>query len=97
MQNLVRRGYPVGVTTQEIQSFIQRLMRRELKKGELSTLTTRDLDDINAHLAAYASADLAVHGSYRPLSATFRPSSAAQRLKRTFSEAEILAEFGVFE
>lgn len=87
----------MGVITQEIQSFIQRLMRRELKEGELSTLTTRDLDDINAYLAAYASADLAVYGSCRPLSATFRPSSAVEKPKQSFSEEEILAEFGVLE
>ena len=49
-----RSSYHTCMTRSEIASFIQRLMRRELGDGELSALTTRDLDDINTYLAERA-------------------------------------------
>lgn len=82
------------MTTPEIRSFIQRLTRRELIPGELAALTTRDLDNINAYLAECAEVSRAPYGYGRGVaSATFRSGPAAPR--RTYSEAEILAEFGV--
>ncbi|CAA9588456.1 MAG: hypothetical protein AVDCRST_MAG86-4110 [uncultured Truepera sp.] len=82
------------MTTPEIRSFIQRLTRRELIPGELAALTTRDLDDINAYLAECAEVTRAPYGYGGGLaSATSRSDPAAPR--RTYTEAEILAEFGV--
>lgn len=76
----------------EIHSFIQRLLRRELKPGELSALTTRDLRDINFHLAEYANTDRSLGNKVTGLSAASRRSP-----KRSYSEEEILLEFGVLE
>ena len=53
------------MTRTEIASFIQRLMRRELGDGELSALTTRDLDDINTYLAERAKASRAAQQNTR--------------------------------
>lgn len=90
------------MTTDEIKSFIQRLMRRELEAGELAGLTTRDLGDINAYLAAHARAGL---GGGNDTPDRFKPDgllslSEPGRIttaKRTYTEAEILAEFGVLD
>ena len=79
------------MTSDEIHSFIQRLVRRELEPGELSALTTRDLGDINVYLAEYANTDL---GSGVD---TLVPALGTQTAKRTYSEEEILLEFGVLE
>lgn len=99
----------MAVTTDEIKSFIQRLMRRELEAGELADLTTRDLGDINAYLAEHAQADLAKRGN---TSDVLEPNMLEpDRCKpgkvpkprltgtatRTYSEEEILAEFGVLD
>lgn len=77
------------MTSREIHSFIQRLLRRELKDGELLALTTRDLGEINLHIAKYGETDLCL--STKILSATEQPP------KCTCSEEEILLEFGVLE
>ena len=74
------------MTTPEIASFIQRLMRRELCEGELSALTTRDLDDINTYLAERAKANRAKIGVEK-----LPTLKAAQ----TYSEREILSELGI--
>ena len=93
------------MTTPEIASFIQRLMRRELCEGELSALTTRDLDDINTYLAERAKANRAARPSSLPKSQSAQQ-SVQQRVKtvqqglqtlkdtRTYSEREILQELG---
>jgi hypothetical protein len=91
----------MAVTTDEIKSFIQRLMRRELEAGELADLTTRDLGDINAYLAAHTQADLAAcddtpNGFPGGLGSLSRPGTTTAT-KRTYTEAEILAEFGVLD
>lgn len=85
------------MTTPEIKSFVQRLIRRELRPGELAALTTRDLDDINTYLAECAEVNLADYGysSMGVVGATFRPSLVTAHPKRSYSEEEILAEFGV--
>jgi hypothetical protein len=71
------------MTTAEIETFVQRLQRRELGSAELSALTTRDLDDINAYLAARL-------GALRnPSPKRTGPASRHHE----YSEAEILAEF----
>lgn len=79
------------MTTPEITLFIQRLMRRELLEGELSALTTRDLDDINTYLAERAKAG-------RNLSrGAARLPSPVPRTARTYSEEEILLELGALD
>lgn len=75
------------MTSHEIHSFVQRLLHRELKDGELSALTTRDLGEINLHFARYSETDFCF--STEILSATEQPS------ERTYSEEEILLELGV--
>lgn len=88
----MRAVYDEGVTHPEIALFIGRLMRRELAQGELSALTTRDLDAINHYLTERAKARLSARqrvGSSSPRAA-LRPPEA----KRTYTEREILAEFG---
>lgn len=80
------------MTPDEIHSFIQRLVCRELRPGELSALTTRDLGDINLHLAEYANTDRSLSNKIMELSKTERPVP-----KRSYSEEEILSEFGVLE
>ena len=106
-------SYPSCMQTPEIASFIQRLMRRELGDGELSALTTRDLDDINTYLAERAKASRAAQHSTRyNAEAGVKPGlkpSVEQRVKtiqgglqafktaRTYSEREILLELGVLE
>ena len=99
--------------TPEIASFIQRLMRRELGDGELSALTTRDLDDINTYLAERAKASRAAqqstrHNAESGVKPSLKP-SVEQRVKtiqgglqafknaRIYSEREILLELGVSE
>jgi hypothetical protein len=92
----------MAVTTDEIKSFIQRLMRRELEAGELADLTTRDLGDINAYLAAHTQTDLAAYDDtpdrFKPdgLPGLSEPGTITTA-KRTYTEAEILAEFGVLD
>ena len=106
-------SYHNRMQTPEIASFIQRLMRRELGDGELSALTTRDLDDINTYLAERAKASRAAqHSTRHNTEAGVKPSikpSVEQRVKtiqgglqafknaRTYSEREILLELGVSE
>jgi hypothetical protein len=80
------------MTTAEIEAFVGRLQRRELGATELSALTTRDLDDINAYLAARLSAR-----NGPPRSRSNGPREGARRASgpprsREYSEAEILAE-----
>lgn len=94
------------MTTQEISSFIQRLMRRDLYEGELSALTTRDLDDINTYLAERAKANRATLPSKPQKAQSGAQQSVQQRVKtvqqglqtfkdaRTYSEKEILQELG---
>lgn len=77
------------MTPAEIETFVQRLKRRELGSAELSALTTRDLDDINAYLAARLEA-------FRKPS--LKRCASAKRTAlvshdREYTEAEILAEF----
>ena len=79
------------MTTPEITSFIQRLMRRELCEGELSALTTRDLDDINTYLAERAKANRTL--SQRPKTGVVK--SSASKVPQTYSEKEILLELGL--
>ena len=106
----VQSSYYNPMTRTEIASFIQRLMRRELGDGELSALTTRDLDDINTYLAERAKASRdARQGSARQDSANSARQSVEQRVKtvqgslqafkaaRSYSEKEILLEFGVLD
>ena len=99
------------MTTSEIASFIQRLMRRELGKGELAALTTRDLDDINTYLAERAKASRQTQPD-SPHSAHHNPHYSTQqnvqqrvetlqrglqtfKAARIYSEKEILLELGV--
>ena len=102
-----RERFNIGfMTTPEIASFIQRLMRRELCEGELSALTTRDLDDINTYLAERAKANRASLPSGPQKARTGAQQSVQQRVKtvqqglqtfknaRTYSEKEILQELG---
>lgn len=77
------------MTTAEIETFVQRLKRRELCSAELSALTTRDLDDINAYLAARLAA--LKNPSPKRCASPKRPSLASRHCE--YSEAEILAEF----
>ena len=72
----------IHMTASEISSFVHRLLRRELTKEELSSLTTADLGEINAYLAEYAK----VFASAL---------EAAPEPKRTYTEDEILAELGL--
>ena len=87
--------------TPEIASFIQRLMRRELGDGELSALTTRDLDDINTYLAERAKASREAKGktkqSVEQRVKTIQGGLQAFKTARTYSEREILLELGVLE
>ena len=86
------------MTSDEIHSFIQRLVHRELEPGELSALTTRDLGDINGYLAEYASAESTGPCSgLSPDVYTRVPALGTQVTKCTYSEEEILSEFGVLE
>ena len=86
------KSYPVGMTPEEIHSFIQRLVCRELRPGELSALTTRDLGDINLHLTEYANTDRSLSSKIMEFSTTER-----RPARRSYSEEEILSEFGVLE
>lgn len=79
------------MTPNEIHSFIQRLVCRELRPGELSALTTRDLGDISFHLAEYANTDRGLSNK------NIEAITERQTPKRTYSEEEILSEFGVLE
>ncbi len=94
------------MTTPEIASFIQRLMRRELCDGELSALTTRDLDDINTYLGERAKAKRESLLSSSQKTQTSVQQGVQQRIEtvqhslqkfknaRTYSENEILQELG---
>lgn len=96
----------IYMKTPEIASFIQRLMRRELYEGELSALTTRDLDDINTYLAERAKAKRESLPSSPQKTQTSVQQGVQQRVKtvqqglqtfkdaRTYSENEILQELG---
>lgn len=88
----VASSYYRSMTPDEIHSFIQRLACRELKPGELSALTPRDLGDINCHLAEYAETDLDPNRKILELSAV-----DSGPPERTYSEKEILLEFSVLE
>lgn len=97
----------------EITAFVHRLLRRELTREELAALSTRDLDDINLHLAEFAQVYNPTVHQTRNLG---RPSNRAERtqvpqsrggpaqakpaqvkMDRTYSEQEILAELGWLE
>lgn len=88
--NGARSLYYEGVTPPEIALFIGRLMRRELAQGELSALTTRDLDAINHYLIERAKARSA---RQRPANRPPRDKVHATGAQRTYTEQEILAEF----
>lgn len=68
-------------------------MRRELAQGELSALTTRDLDAINHYLTERANARQSAR--QRVASRPPRDKVHATGARRTYTEQEILAEFGV--
>lgn len=78
-------------------------MRRELAQGELSALTTRDLDAINHYLTERAKARQAVR--QRVANRALREKTLREKIlrdkvhaagaQRTYSEQEILAEFGL--
>ncbi len=72
------------MTASEISSFVHRLLRHELTKEELSSLTTADLGEINAYLAEYAK-----------VYAKAIESAPAPEPRRTYTEEEILAELGL--
>lgn len=72
------------MTASEISSFVHRLLRRELTKEELSSLTTADLGEINAYLAEYA----------KVFASALEPAPAPEP-KRIYTEDEILAELGL--
>ena len=72
------------MSASEISSFVHRLLRRELTKKELSSLTTADLGEINAYLAEYA----------RVFSSALEAAPVPEP-KRTYTEDEILAELGL--
>ncbi len=95
--------YYESVTPPEIALFIGRLMRRELAHGELSTLTTRDLDDINHYLTERAKlrqaarqrvADRALREKV-VRDKVLRSRIHAVGVQQTYTEQEILAEFGL--
>ena len=65
-------------------------MRRELAQGELSALTTRDLDAINHYLTERAKARQAAR--QRVGSGSSRAAPRPPEAKRTYTEQEILAE-----
>ena len=76
-------------------------MRRELAQGELSALTTRDLDAINYYLTERAKtrqaarqrvANRALRGGMKDELKDRVHAAAAQR---TYTEQELLAEFGL--
>lgn len=77
------------MTPAEIETFVQRLKRRELGSAELSALTTRDLDDINAYLANRLGA---LRNPAPKRGAGLKRTGPASR-HHEYSEAEILAEF----
>jgi hypothetical protein len=80
------------MTTAEIEAFVGRLQRRELGATELSALTTRDLDAINAYLAArLGTRNSAPRPRGEGLREGARRASGPPR-SREYSEAEILAE-----
>lgn len=66
-------------------------MRRELAQGELSALTTRDLDAINHYLTERAKARQSARQGVTNCS---RDKVHAVGAQRTYTEQEILAEFG---
>lgn len=72
------------MTASEISSFVHRLLRRDLTKEELSSLTTADLGEINAYLAEYAK-----------VFASSIEAAPAPEPKRTYTEEEILTELGL--
>ncbi len=74
------------MTADEISSFVHRLLRRDLKKEELSAITTADLGDINAYLAEYSRVFASAMSTAQPA-----------ETKRTHTEDEILAELGLLE
>ena len=96
-----RTSYHNRMQTPEIASFIQRLMRRELGEGELSALTTRDLDDINTYLAERAKANReAKSGTKQSVEQrvkTVQKGLQAFKTARSYSEREILLELGVLD
>lgn len=77
------------MTPAEIETFVQRLKRRELGSAELSALTTRDLDDINAYLATRLGA---LRNPAPKWGAGLKRTGPVSR-HQEYSEAEILAEF----
>lgn len=81
------------MTTAEIEAFVGRLQRRELGATELSALTTRDLDDINAYLAARLSArNSPPRSQSEKLNREGARRASGPPRSREYSEAEILAE-----
>lgn len=78
-------------------------MRRELVQGELSALTTRDLDAINHYLTERAKARQAARQQVASRALrekvvrdkTLKDRVHAAAAQRTYTEQEILAEFGL--
>ena len=78
-------------------------MRRELARGELSTLTTRDLDAINHYLTERAKLRQAAR--QRVANRALQEKGVRDKIlenraqaagaQRTYTEQEILAEFGL--
>jgi hypothetical protein len=86
------------MTREQIQSFVERLVKRDVSGAELAALSLSDLTAINLHLLENRRA---VGGSYRefagPEQFVYGSMVVSREPRRTYSEAEILAELGIYE
>lgn len=84
--------YAVSMTSDQLLLFVHRLQRREVTTEELAHLSTDDLVAINLHLLENRRA----HGlSYCDEGFVYGSMIITAGPKRTYTEQEILAEFGI--
>lgn len=91
------------MTTEQINIFVYRLLLNEVTRAELEALSVEDLTAINLHLfrsrrdSKHDTHALTGPVTFGSLAVSEGPKRiTACRTQRTYSEAEILAEFGVF-
>lgn len=83
------------VTTDQVERFLERLSQNKVEGEEIQTLTVNDLDIINAYLAGRVRAFKRV--LFSPDAADVHSSFSGDRtrVRRTYSESEVLSEFGI--
>ena len=86
------------MTSEQIKTFVDRLVKRSVSGAELASLSLGDLTAINLHLLENRRAAGQGYREFAgPERFVYGSMVVSSEPRRTYSEAEILAELGVFE